>query len=63
MYKKIVTTNSCPFRWNINSVLVLQLNQMQLCLTFNYHFIFQDTLANHITTAIMVQDLLSIPSH
>lgn len=63
MYKKTVTTNSSLSRQNTNSVLVFKSGQVQLHLTFNCYFIYEDILANHIEMTIMIHDLLSILSH
>ena len=43
--------------WFLNS------GQVQLRLTFNYHFIYKDIPASHMEAASIVHNLLSILSH
>lgn len=63
IYKKIVITNNCSSKQNINSVLVSKPGQIQLCLMFNYYFISENIPADYIEMATIVYDLLSISFH
>ena len=63
IYERTVTANGSPSKWNANLILVPKPDQVQLHLTFNYHFIYEDILASHTEAATMVHDLLNISSH
>ena len=63
MYKRTVTANECPFKWNALPVLIRKPGQVQPRLTFNYHFVYENIPASHMEVVINVHNLLSIPSN
>lgn len=62
MYERTVTANSRLSKWNTNLVLVYKSGYVQPCLTFNYHFSYEDIPAIHMEATIIAYNLLTIPS-
>lgn len=63
MYEKTVTTNGQPSKWNVNPVLMYKSSQVQSCLTYYYHFIYQNIPTSHIKAITNMHNLLTIPSN
>lgn len=60
IYERMITTNDSLFKWNTNFILVLKLNQVQLYLTFNYYFIYEEISTSHMKGATTVHKLFKI---
>jgi hypothetical protein len=63
MYERTSTGNGCLSQWNAAPVLVPRKGQVQPCLTFNYHYLYEDNPAPRMEVSKRVHDLLSNPRH
>lgn len=58
IYEWTVTANKKLFKWNTASMLISKADQTQLCLTFNYYYVFKDSSESYIKLFNKVHDFL-----
>ena len=63
MYKRTITDNGYPSKWNTLPDLIHKPGQVQPRFTFNYHLVYEDIPASHMKVTINMHNLLSIPSN